>query len=1736
VTELSAYQFSTLHDGSFTLSRGLGDGLAPILIVTPAGDSHDSFERLEHEFALRDELEGDWAVRPVELIRRHLRQVLVLEDQGGEPLDGLLGQPLDVGMFLRIAIPLAAALGQVHARGLIHKDVKPGNVLVDLARVGAGTGGGVWLTGFGIASRLPREHQTPAPPEVIAGTLAYMAPEQTGRMNRSIDTRSDLYSLGVSFYEMLTGTLPFTAADPMEWVHCHIARQPVPPSERVSGVPVQLSAIVLRLLAKTAEDRYQTAVGLAFDLRRCLAGWTALGHVERFALGAQDLSDRLVIPETLYGRERETAFLLSAFERVVAQGTPELVLVSGYSGIGKSSVVHELHKMLVPPRGLFAAGKFDQYKRDIPYATLAQAFQSLVRALLGQGETELSRWRDALREALGPNGEVIVQLVPELELVIGKQPAVPELPPQDAKHRFQMVFRRFVGVFARPEHPLALFLDDLQWLDMATLDLIEHLVTHPDVRFLLLVGAYRDNEVGPTHPLRRSLATVEASGARIQEIVLAPLGPDDVGRLVADALHCDPERAEPLARLVHEKTGGNPFFAIQFLTMLSDEGLLAFDPAAPAWHWDIDRIQAKGYTDNVVELMVGKVSRLPTETQDALKLLACLGNAAGIATLAMMPGEPEAEDREQAMHAALWEAVRAGLLFRQDGAYAFAHDRIQQAAYSLIPDAHRAEVHLRIGRALLAKAGPSLRSGRQGPNPESMTAEELDDSVFEVASQLTRGAALLVDRNEKVRVAMVDLAAARRAKAQAAYASARVYLADGMALLDDTSWASQYGLMFSLWIERAECEFLTGDFEKATQLIGESLARAASKVDQAAVYQVKLLLHIVKSENPQAVASGLTCLRLFGIDLPAHPTWEQVRAEYEMVWQTLDGRSIETLIDLPLMTDPERQAAMQVMSVLTPASYDTDIRLFCLLVCRMVNVSVQHGMSGASAHAYAHLGSILGPVFHRYGDAWRFARLACDLVEKHGFIAYRAKAYNSMALAAQWTQPLTTAIDFLRAMFRAATETGDLSYACYAMYLSVTNLVVRNDPLDAVWRESETALDFVGKAGFRDVADIIRSQQRFVAAMQGRTATLSTFSETHFDEAAFEAQLTPDRLAQLVCYYWIVKLKSRFLSGDLAEAFAAAEKAKALLGAAAAQIQLLDYFYYAALTVAALHGNASAGQQREWRDLLTAHQEQLREWADTCPPTFADKHALVSAEIARLDGRDVDAMRLYGEAIRSARQQGFVQNEGLGHEVAAAFYAARGLDEMAQQYRRNARDCYRRWGAEGKVRQLEELYPELRAGPALAPAIATFGASVAHLDTTAVVKASHAISGEIVLGRLIETLMTIALEHAGAERGLLILFRRGTSQVEAEATIQQKAVAVTLRQDAVTSHELPESLLHTVIRTRESVILDDASTPNPFSADPYLRERRARSVLCLPLVKQATLVGALYLENSLASRVFTPARLSVLELLSSQAAISLENARLYADLVEENRDRMRAEEALREVQAELARAARLTMMGELTASIAHEINQPLAAIVMSGSAGLRWLDDATPNLDEARQALARVVSDGRRAGEVLRGLRGLAKKSAPQIATLDIDSIIRDVLALTHGEVQRQSVALHVDLAAGDRPVVGDRVQLQQVLLNLILNGLDAVAGMAGGPRELRVSSGPGEPGSVVVSVEDSGPGLDPAIAPRIFEPFVTTKSDGLGLGLSICRSIIDAHRGRLWAAPRVPHGTAFRFTIPVRV
>jgi predicted ATPase len=985
VTTSSGHARETLwEDGEFVLSRGVWDGEGlPLLVVMPssAQPSPETLARLQHAYALREELDPAWAARPLRLELHKGRLTLLNEDPGGEPLLRLTGRPWEIGSFLRLAIGIAAALAQVHRRGLIHKDIKPANVLVNSAT------GQVWLMGFGIASRLPRERQAPAPPEVIVGTLAYMAPEQTGRMNRSIDSRSDLYALGVTLYEMLTGELPFAASDPMAWVHCHIARQPMPPDKRVAGIPEPLSGIVMKLLAKTAEDRYQTAAGLTVDLRKCLTRWEWHRPMEPFPLGAHDVPDRLLIPEKLYGRHNEIEMLLGAFDRVVANGATELVLISGYSGIGKSAVVNELHKALVAQRGLFASGKFDQYKRDIPYATLAQAFQSLVRPLLGQSEAALGRWRAVLQEALGPNGQLITNLVPELAFVIGEQPPVVDLPPRDAHNRFQTVFRRFLGVFARKEQPLALFLDDLQWLDSATLDLMEHLVTHPEVRHLLLVGGYRHNEVVPTHPLLRTLEAIRKAGVKVHEIALAPLALDDIGRLVADTLCCKLARGRPLAQLVQKKTAGNPFFAIQFISALAEEGLLAFDSGTARWTWDLDRIRAKSFTDNVVDLMVGKLSRLSAATQQALKQLACLGNSAAIATLSTVHRASEAK-----IHAALWEAARAGLVLREQGAYAFLHDRVQEATYALIPKGQRAAVHLRIGRMLL----------RHTPS------SELEERIFEIVNQLDRGATLITLQREKLQLAELNMIAGGKAKASTAYKSALNYFAAGIELLGDDPWENEHDLAYRLGFERAECEYLSRNFDEALRQFDALLVHARTTLEKADIHRVVVDLHTNTIALDEAIARGQEALCLFGIDIPSHPSHEKVAAEYEAIWQSLGRRPIEGLIDLPLMTDPEIKAAMSILAVLFAPSIATDRNLLLLCGCHMVNMSIRYGNCDASVMAYGYLGMNLGPYFGDYRQGFRFGRLGYDLMEKRGLVAYKAKIeFIIGCFISFWLQPLT---------------------------------------------------------------------------------------------------------------------------------------------------------------------------------------------------------------------------------------------------------------------------------------------------------------------------------------------------------------------------------------------------------------------------------------------------------------------------------------------------------------------------------------------------------------------------------------------------------------------------------------------------------------------------------------------------------------------------------------------------------
>ena len=1933
----------------FTRARplnGKGEHSA-VVLVRPAADhpSRSSLDRLVQEYELRNELDGAWAVLPVGLVQDDGRTTLVLEDVAGRPLDRQLGVAMEVGRFLRLAIGIASTVGKLHQRGLVHKDIKAANILVDDAT------DGVQLTGFGIASRVARERQSPHPPEMIAGTLAYMAPEQTGRMNRSVDSRSDLYALGVTFYQMLTGSLPFTAADPMEWVHCHLARRPVAPTERIKEIPDAISAIVMKLLAKRAEDRYQTAAGLERDLRCCQTEWTARHAIDDFPLGQSDAPNRLLIPEKLYGRREEVETLLGAFDRVVKGGAPELVLVSGYSGIGKSSVVNEVQPALVPSRGFFASGKFDQYKRDIPYATLAQAFQGLIRPLLGKSEADLSTWRDVLQEALGPNARLIVDLIPELKLIIGEPPAVPELPPQDAQRRFQLVLRHFVGVFARPEHPLALFLDDLQWLDAATLDLLEDLVCRSELRNLLLIGAFRDNEVTAVHPLMQKLDAVRATG-RVKDIKLGPLSVDDLAALVTDALSCDRERGAPLARLVHTKTDGNPFFVIQFLHVIAEEALLAFDQESARWSWDLAGIQNKRYTDNVVEFLAGKLTRLPAKTQEALRQFACFGNIANVPMLAIVLEIPEEE-----VQAALWEALRQQLVERTETSYKFAHDRVQEAAYALIPEGLRAEAHLRIGRLLVAQTAPQRRN----------------EAIFEIVNQLNRGAPLITSSEEREQLAELNLAAGRRAKASSAYASALTYLTAGASALPEYAWEGRHELAFEIELHAADCEVCTGALQAGEQRLAALATRAASAIQQCVVAQRRTDLYTMLGTGEPAVAVALDCLRYVGIDWSAHPTEAEMRCEYERFWSSLGDRAIEDLVDLPLMEDHEALATLNVLTSVEVPAWVTAENLYPLSVCRAVNLCLERGNGDAAPANYAAMGLIAGARFGNYEEGYRLGKLACNLLERRGWDHFGARTHFLFAVLVPWTRLVGEAIDPARRAIKMAMEHGDPAFAAYACRALSSILLASSHPLQEVQREIEHGLEFVRQFGFF-LDNRIAAPLALIRTLRGNTAKFGSLNDGQFDEQSFEERTTgqPSR-AFLECYYWIRKLQARFFAGDYPSAIEAADKAETWFATSASLslflLEKAEFHFYAALAHAARCGPAGSESYASDHEELERHERQLRAWAANCPQNFEDRAALVAAEIARIEARPLDAMELYERAIASARANGFIQNEAVAYELAARFYAARGLEQVAHLYLRNARQGYLRWRADGKVRQLDQLYPWLRQDERGPRSAGTIEAPVEHLDIATMIEVSQTLSSEMVVEKLVDRFMRAAIEHAGAERGLLIAVRGEELRTSAEAAVRGSEVTVWVRQHPATDPvALPDSLVRYSIRARDTVLLGDATSQTLFSADPHIVKYRVRSVLCLPLINQGNLIGILYLENNLAPNVFTPDHVTLLKVLASQAAISLENTRLYRDLanrearigrlVDSNiigiffsrqgkifeandaflhilgydredlawgrvgwtdltppewrerdlltrrlldttgvvppfekeyfrkdgsrvpvlvgatlfekggeegvafvldlTERKRAEQALLEserrlrsaidgipglvaslapngdleavnrqileycgqsleelrnwatngtihpddlphvaevftnsiasgvsyqleqrlrrfdgvyrwfdnrgiplrdeagriirwyvlltdvedrtqalgrlqqMQSDFARINRVSLMGELAASLSHEIAQPIASARNNARAAQNFLKLQPPDLAEVGEALSCVVGDADRAGDIIDRIREQVKKAPPRKQSFDLNAAIGEVIVLARSVTLRHGVLVQTRLTDLLPSVLGDRVQVQQVLLNLVLNAAEAMGGIEEGARELLISTEADQAGALV-TIRDTGPGIDPDRFDRVFDAFYTTKSGGTGMGLAICRSIIHAHGGKLWVEANQPRGAVFRFTLP---
>ncbi len=1491
---------SKIYESSNSLVyRGIrDDGLEIVVkLLKQNYPSPQELTRYRQEYEITRSLNLEGVVKAYSQQDYQRTLVILLEDFGGESLERWMRQrpdfcPMPLSTFLRLAIALADILGSIHAANIIHKDINPGNIVLNLET------GVVKIIDFGIATQFNRTNPTFKSHYVLEGTLAYLSPEQTGRMNRVLDYRTDFYSLGVTFYQLLTGQLPFATTDILELVHCHIAKQPVPPHELNATIPKPVSDVVMKLMAKNAEDRYQSAWGIKADLESLAEQLKETEQIGNIPLALHDVFDQFHIPQKLYGREAEIAALLAAFERVAARGTVdktcrpdegisnselnvEMMLVSGYAGVGKSALVQELYKPITAKRGYFISGKFDQFQRNIPYSAIAQALQKLVRQLLSEPEEQVQQWRSRILMALGSSGQLIIDVIPEVELIIGKQPPVPEVGATEAQNRFNRIFQQFVRVFCSESNPLAIFLDDLQWIDSATLKLIELMLLDEQTQSLFLIGAYRDNEVHPTHPLVLMLESLQKQGAIFQEIVLKPLTLEPLAQLIAETLHQNADTVRPLAELVLRKTEGNPFFVGEFLRLLYGENLLSFNAEHLSWQWNVAQIQAQNITDNVVELMLIQLKKLPESTQQMLQLAACIGVEFDLETLAIV-----CEKSPQVVSLDLLVAIQAGLiqplseldenLLVQE--YKFLHDRIQQAAYALIDESQKQVVHLQIGRNLLTKTLPEQRSER----------------LFEIVDHLNQGIELVTEQTERNEIARLNLIAARKAKAAIAYGVAKKYLARGRAWLAAASWQTNYDLTLELYSETTEVAFLCGDFEQVESWAAIVLHEAKIVLDTVTVYEVKIQTDIAQSQSLKAINTALQMLPQYGIHFPEKPSQLDIQLELDTIASLLSEKQIEDLIHLPEMSDHSKLAAMRILSKITIAAYIAAPNLMPLLVFKQVNLSIQHGNAFVSSFAYALYGLILCGIVGDIESGYQFGQLALSLLSQPNTHSLRARTLFTINISIiHWKKHLGEIVEPLLEAYQTGLETGDLEFAAYSVQCYCTQLYYTGKALVEVERKIETYNEAILQIKQEVALTWTQIYRQTIANLMGGSINPCRLIGNFYNEenGLPQHQAANDGTA-IFCVY-ANKLFLCYLFSEYSQAIENSALAERYLIRVIATPPEPLYYLYDSLARLAICLRSSAQAQEEILEKVAVNQEKMKQWAHYAPMNYLHKYHLVQAEMAQIFGQLFEAEEFYEQAIQGARDNDYLQEEALAYELAAKFYLTRGREKFAQTYIKEAHYCYERWGATAKVKDLETRYPQFFSQSvgtdhllSYTTSRTTSNRSDIAFDLAAVMKASQAISSEIELDQLLRSLMQILIENAGAQTGFLILEDSGEWAIEASCELHDdgNACAMQVLQSISTANRLPESIIQYVIRTHESVILNDATHEGNFINDPYIQQHQTQSLLCIPMLNQGKLVGVLHLENQLAAGAFTPERSQVLHLLSTQAAIAIENAKLYSKL------------------------------------------------------------------------------------------------------------------------------------------------------------------------------------------------------------------------------------------------------------
>ncbi|MCP6761847.1 MAG: AAA family ATPase [Fischerella sp. CENA71] len=1731
----------------------------------------EELARLRHEYKILQSLEIEGIVKPLALESYHNGLVLIFSDFGGESLQKLISKEnFNLNTFLQIGIQLSSILAQLHQNNIIHKNIKTHNILINSKTEQ------IKLIDFSISSCLSRENFTVSNPSLLVrealvegvNTLAYMSPEQTGRMNRSIDYRSDFYSLGITFYEMLTGQLPFQVTDPLELVHSHIAKIPIPPHELNANIPQAVSEIVMKLLAKTAEERYQNALGIKADFEECLRQLHTTSKIEHFIIGQLDLYSQFLIPQKLYGREAEVNKLMEAFERV-SLGASEIMLVSGYSGIGKSSLVNEVHKPIVRQRGYFISGKFDQLKRNIPYASLIQAFQDLMRQLLTESADKIANWKTKILKAIGTNGQIIIDVIPEVEQIINPQPAVPQLGLTESQNRFNRVFQQFIHVFCQSQHPLVLFLDDLQWTDSASLKLIQILLSDPESKYLLLIGAYRDNEVNPTHPLMLTLEEIRKSGAVINNIVLQPLEITHVNQLVSETLRTEQKKSQPLAELVFNKTQGNPFFLTQLLKSLYQENLLSFNFTEGTWQWDIELLQDIDITDNVVELMVNQIQNLSPITQNVLKLAACIGDKFTLDVLSIVHQKSFSETAKD-----LWEALQTGLVLPLDEsykiplvinhqqneqlivAYKFLHDRVQQASYSLIPDSQKQETHLLIGQLLL----------------KNTTVEERTDNIFALVNQLNYGIDLLTSESEKYELAELNLIAGQKAKAAMAYESAIRYLKKGLDLLADFSWQNQYELTLALYESAVETAYLNGDFEQMEKWTNIVLRQAKTPIDKMKVYEVKIQACMAQVKQLEAINIGLQALELLGVNLPESPSSSEIQQTLSQTATNLTGKNIEDLIDLPLMTDIDKLAAIRMLTSMGSPTYQSAPALFPLVICEQVNISIQNGNSPFSAYGYVCYGVILNGIVQDIESAYKFGQLALNVVERFNALEIKTSVFFvAGACTIHGKVHARETLPLLQNGYASGLENGHFEYGGYAAMQKCQYSYYIGQELPRLEQEIATISTTLAQLKQENALSWNQIfQQSVINLLEPCENCCCLLGEIYNEEKALPLlQEANDRTG--LHYFYLNKLILCYLFEDYERALENAVQAEQYLDGVKAFLAVPVFHFYDSLAQLAIYSLSSESQQEHLLNRVINNQKKMREWADHAPMNFQHKYNLVEAEKARVLRQYSQAMEFYDRSIAGAKEQGYIQEEALANELAAKFYFENGREKVAQAYLTDAYYGYIHWGATAKVRDLEAKYPQIlsRISERKNQGLETTNTDIpSNFDLAAVTKASQALSGEIVLDKLLSKLMHILMENAGAETGFLILEKAGTLLIEASGKFSEDEIIVRQSIPVSSCQEIPISVINYVYQTQKDVVLNDAASEGIFRTDSYIINYKPKSVLCIPIVNQGKLIGILYLENKLIAGAFTPERLKILQLLSSQAAISIENARLYNDLEEYNRtleakvekrtlelqdknlqlhqeirDRQRAEET-----ADAANRAK----SEFLANMSHELRTPLNGIL-----GYAQIFQKSKNLTEQQLNGVKIIYQcGEHLLTLINDILDVSKIEARKMELypkeLHLEEFLESIVQMCGIHAQEKGINL-IYKALTPLPIIvlADEKRLRQILINLLSNAIkftqkgsitftvDVISQESEDFKPItnenyrdaihRVSTHH----KIRFQIEDTGVGIAPEKLEDIFLPFKqvgedSRKIEGTGLGLAISRQLVEMMGGELKVNSTLGKGSIF--------